>query len=81
MSSKTSTLRLSVLDQSPIREGGTPADAFLTDTLPESHPGIRATPATPSTPEVRLPGSSNGSATYAAHFGLAARTVPAREAS
>ena len=46
---------------------------FLTDTLPDSHPfaGIRATPATPSTPEVWLLGSSNGSATYAAQFGLA----------
>ena len=46
--------------------------AFLTDSEPatEAFANVRATPKTPSAPEVWLLGSSGESASYAAHFGL-----------
>ena len=46
--------------------------AFLTDQTPptEVFARVRATPRAPSVPDVWLLGSSNGSATYAAQFGL-----------
>ena len=45
---------------------------FLTDTLPDDHPlrGIHASPIPDRPPEVWLLGSSDQSATLAAHFGL-----------
>src|SRR3546814_112686 len=47
--------------------------AFLADEPPASEPfaKVRATPATAEMPEVWLLGSSDQSAAYAAHFGLA----------
>lgn len=47
--------------------------AFLSDEPPASEPfkAVRATPSVSSIPEVWLLGSSDQSATYAAHFGLA----------
>jgi luciferase family oxidoreductase group 1 len=47
--------------------------AFLTDEVPASEPfrDVRATPAIAAMPEVWLLGSSDQSAAYAAHFGLA----------
>lgn len=47
--------------------------AFLTDTPPttEAFAKVRATPKTASVPELWLLGSSDQSAAYAAHFGLA----------
>src|SRR3546814_9842628 len=46
---------------------------FLTDSLPPGHAfaGVRATPEAPRTPDIWLLGSSDYSAAYAAHFGLA----------
>jgi len=46
---------------------------FLTDSLPDDHPfsRVKARPFTSSAPPVWLLGSSNYSAAYAAHFGLA----------
>ena len=46
---------------------------FLTDSLPDEHPfqRVKARPFTESTPPIWLLGSSNYSAAYAAHFGLA----------
>lgn len=46
---------------------------FLHDRVPPDHPfaGVRAMPAGPTAPEVWLLGSSDESAAYAAHFGLA----------
>ncbi len=47
--------------------------AFLSDEAPASEPfkTVRATPSVPQIPEVWLLGSSDQSAAYAAHFGLA----------
>ena len=47
--------------------------AFLSGKAPLSEPfkGVRATPVSPSLPELWLLGSSDQSASYAAHFGLA----------
>ncbi len=47
--------------------------AFLTDTPPptEAFSRVRATPKAPGTPELWLLGSSDQSAAYAAHFGIA----------
>ena len=46
---------------------------FLTDSIPDDHPlrGIHASPVADRPPEVWLLGSSDQSATLAAHFGLA----------
>ncbi len=46
---------------------------FLTDSIPDDHPlrGIHASPVAERPPEVWLLGSSDQSATLAAHFGLA----------
>lgn len=46
---------------------------FLGDTLPDDHPfrRVKARPFTENTPPIWLLGSSNYSAAYAAHFGLA----------
>src|SRR5437016_3068423 len=80
-------MRLSVLDQSPIRSGGTAADAIhetleLAQTCERlgyhrywlaEHPfrDVRAMPAGPTSPQVWLLGSSDASAIYAAEQGLA----------